>query len=444
MENNNDMNLEQNEEITAPEAKPEETKKARFPLWVIPIAITVVIGIVMAIVLPGMFADKTTEPVYGDYTISIVDGLNNPMSNVVVKFTYPDGTTKSRITEADGTASIKNVELGDYKVNIEAGFSTAVITEREFTLTKDVTDLRLILRDGEKTMEIFGSIPDGAFAYSIGAAEYNIPVDANGRFYFIFNALTPGVYRVSLTNDAMTVGFYGIPFYVQESHCGDGAYDGKTFELIIQDTATPYVIGIDSQVIGTANLKIERISDAPLDPNYVSWIEVRATQATFEKCDFGDKTLIDVDIADPEFQAILGDDGIYRTSEGKVIYIRITTTSPYGKINEELQFVPVLGGSLALLAGCVDVNVGINVGGHAYDEQGNFLNKYRYNDMIKTYMDLADNKYGVVPLTAELAECIKLHGESNGWWNANSYGYIFDGIDVVPDNAWLFLCMIEQ
>ena len=113
MENNNDMNLEQNEEITAPEAKPEETKKAKFPLWVIPIAITVVIGIVMAIVLPGMFADKTPEPVYGDYTISIVDGLNNPMSNVVVKFTYPDGTTKSRITEADILAG-QLVDEGSY------------------------------------------------------------------------------------------------------------------------------------------------------------------------------------------------------------------------------------------------------------------------------------------------------------------------------------------
>ena len=39
MENNNDMNLEQNEEITAPESKPEETKKAKFPLWVIPVGL---------------------------------------------------------------------------------------------------------------------------------------------------------------------------------------------------------------------------------------------------------------------------------------------------------------------------------------------------------------------------------------------------------------------
>ncbi|MBR4835789.1 MAG: Ig-like domain-containing protein, partial [Clostridia bacterium] len=86
--------------------------------------------------------DETPEPVYGDYTISIVDGLNNPMSNVVVKFTYPDGTTKSRITEADGVASIKNVELGDYKVTLEKGFSNAIIDVASYNLTKDNTSLK--------------------------------------------------------------------------------------------------------------------------------------------------------------------------------------------------------------------------------------------------------------------------------------------------------------
>jgi hypothetical protein len=57
---------------------------------------------------------------------------------------------------------------------------------------------------------------------------------------------------------------------------------------------------------------------------------------------------------------------------------------------------------------------------------------------------LADKKYGVVPLTEELAECMMLHGTSTGWWNPSAGNYLFEGDDVVLENAWLFLCMIEE
>ena len=61
--------------------------------------------------------------------------------------------------------------------------------------------------------------------------------------------------------------------------------------------------------------------------------------------------------------------------------------------------------------------------------------------MIKTYMDYVDDTYGVVPLTEDLAECIKLFGESKGWWDKDSSGYIFEGIPVNTENAWLIFCM---
>ena len=49
----------------------------------------------------------------------------------------------------------------------------------------------------------------------------------------------------------------------------------------------------------------------------------------------------------------------------------------------------------------------------------------------------------MVQLNAELAECIKLHGESNGWFNPDSHGYLFGNIEVNDDISWLFLCMVE-
>ena len=390
--------------------------------------------------------NSTSEPVYKNYTVTVVDTAGNPMSNVIVKFTTPSGDTKTKVTGKDGIASLPNSIEGDYQVVLERGFSDAIIEKSEFVLTKDVNTIKIAVRDETNTMELYGDLSDTTYGQHISAGSFNIPCADAGMYYFVFNAPKSGVYKISVSSidSDVTVGFYGIPMFVQSTHRGEGEYDGKTFELVIQDTATPYVIGINVTMMCEAQLVIERTGEAPLDPNYVSWVEVPATGATFEKCDLSGKTMVDVDIADADFKAVLGNDGIYRTLDGKVIYIRITTASTIGRINEDLQFVPVLSGSLALLAGHVDVNIGINVGGHVYDDQGNFVNKYRYNEMIKSYMELADDKYGVVPLTAELAECIKLHGESNGWYNITSPGYLFDGIVVEPEISWLFLCMVEQ
>lgn len=498
------------------------------------------------------------EIVYKDYTVTVVDGLGNPMSNVIVNFKNEAGESKMRVTEKDGIATYKNAPAGNYTVAIEQGYSDAIILQSEYGLTKDVTDVKVIVRDSKKTVDIYGDIPAGSFAYKVSNGENNIvaeqgntvyyvftpsvtgiysfslssdsdaavayygdhnaiqssamstdksfdngfeliitntelsyvigvssdnaataqlvidrigdtPIElfgavpdrtfaqsiavgthttetmADQAVYFVFNARSSGVYKVSVTSDddGMTVGYYGIPMFVQSTHRGDGEYDGKSFELIIQDPSTPYVLGINATKDTTASLTVERIGDAPFDPMYAEWVEVEAV-GPLNKFDTTDKTLVDVDITSYDLSVSLGDDGYYYTNDGKLIYIRITTTTSYSSVDENFQLVPILSGSLALLAGHVDDKVGINVGGYVYDENGNYVNKYRYNNMIKTYMDYVDGKYGVVALTEELANCIKHHGESNGWWNADSNGYIFNGIDINPDNAWLFLCMVEE
>lgn len=385
------------------------------------------------------------EPVYDDYTVTVVDGLGNPMSNVMVKFTNPDGETKTRVTDKDGLAVLKNVLCTDYAVALEKGFSDAVIDQASYTLTKEVRTLKAVVRDEKKTFDIYGEIPEGTFAYRAGVGSYDIVMEANGAFYLVFYAQTRGTYKVTLTSDDSdaTVGFYGIPLFVQSTHRGDGEYDGKSFELVIQDSETPYVIGIKTIKAGEAHLTIERAGDAPFDPNYLPWTEVESN-ADLVKCDTTGKTLVDVDIADSDLTVSLGDDGYYYTSGGKLVYVRITSATGYTRFNaEEQQYVPVLNGSLALLCGHVDANVGTNFGGYVY-ENGEFVGKYRYNSMIGTYKEYVDSSYGVVPLTEELAKALKLHGEHNGWWNPDSYGYLFDGIRVNHDNAWLFLCMIEQ
>lgn len=385
------------------------------------------------------------EPVYKDYKVTVVDGAGVPMSNVIVKFTGEDGEAKSRVTGKDGVAELKNVLAGNYVVNLERGLSSAIIEVGEFNLTKDVTELYISVRDENNSMEIYGEVPDNSYATSIGVGSYDIRCSAGQSSYFILSARSSGIYRISLTSndDGITVGYYGVPLFVQSTHRGEGEYDGKTFDIVIQDHSTPYVLGINATANATAHLTIERIGDAPFDPVFAEWTTVEAT-ANLSKCNTAGKTLVDIDISDSTLSVSLGDDGYYYTSDGKLVYIRITSITGHGKMDESLNFVPALNGSLALLAGYVDDKVGINIGGYVYDGDGNFVEKRLYNSMIKTYMEYVDGTYGVVPLTEELAECIKLHGQSNGWWNPESSGYLFDGLLINEENAWLFLCMVEK
>lgn len=375
--------------------------------------------------------NNINQPTYTDYSVKVVDGIGNPVSNVMVKFTYPDGTTKTRVTENDGTAQLKNVLADEYKVTIEQGFSDIIIEKSEYVLTADSRELEVIVRDSKITFEIYGDLEEETYAYSAGVGNYNIPGRKDNATYLVFYAPSNGVYKISLTSedDGATVGFYGIPMFVQSTHRGDGEYDGRSFELIIHDKNTPYVIGVKSTKDITSNLVIERIGDAPFDPEYEPWEEVKANGEIADFAPTTGKTLTDFNISDSNITVTLGDDGYYYTSDGKLLYIRLGSLS-------NAKYLDV---SLAFIAGFVDSNFGQNIGGYVYDENGEFVGKYSYNSMIGSYYAKCDAN-GVYPLTAELAAAIKVHGNSAGWWNPQSGNYLFSSVLLNEENAWLFLC----
>ena len=374
--------------------------------------------------------DENKEPTYADYTVTVIDGIGNPVSNVMVKFTGADGETKTKVTGKDGLAKLTGALEGEYDVLVEQGFSTAEIGQSTFKMNAEAKTLRVVVRDTEKTEEIYGSVEDGTYAYHVGAEEYSVPGAKDTAGYYIFRALTKGVYKFSFTSaDAdMTIAYYGLPMFVQDTHRGDGEYDGKSFEIIIQDISTPYVIGLNFVSGEDAVLKIERIGDAPFDPEYAPFEEIPATENFKE---FNTTNLMNLNVADPNLSVSLGDDGYYYTSSGKMVYVRIDSASEY------------LDASIAMISGCADENFGQNFGGYIYDENGEFVGKYSYNTMIAAYYEHCDAN-GVYPLTEELAEAIKVHGESTGWWNPNAVNFLFSGKPYVKENAWLFLCCTEQ
>ena len=398
------------------------------------LAVVSVLALTVSCKENGNNGDNTT-PTYCDYTVSIVDMIGKPMSDVTVNFIYPDGTTKkTRFTDENGVAILKNVESGDYKVVLEQGFSSATFDTYEYTLSATNNSLAVIAKDASKCTSIYGEVADNELAYVIGVGSYDVMWNG-AEAYFVFNATNTGIYTFTIESDNAdtTVGYYGIPMFVQATHRGEGEYDTHSFSITIQDSATPYVIGIKASNKVDAKLTVTRTGDAPFDPQFAPWTMIEK-ESDVEKCTIAaGVNLVDFDITDKNAKVYLADDGRYYTADGKPVYIRVTSS------NE--TYLP--GASLALLAGYVNDQIGMNIGGYVYDENGNFVEKRNYNLMIEDYMALCDDTYGVVPLTAELAECIQLHGKNTGWWNSASGNYIFGATPINVTNAWLFLCVVE-
>ncbi len=447
MDNNIQKENEQpNEEVQVNNAQNglEQSPKKPFTKWIIAAGAAVVAIVIAAVVI--------FIPRHDDFTVKVVDEVGNPISSVMVTVTDKKGAQKTKMTDENGLAQFTEVLVGKNTVTLDVShreimnLSKLTLINSTYTLEKKARELCAVVRDDTKIMEIYGAVEDNTIAYGVVAGAYEIVTEAGKTSYVVFKPQQPGIYKISFssTDNDMTIGYYGIPMFVQSSHCGALDYDGKSsFELIIQDPNTPYVIGANSVNGDNCSLIIERIAEAPFDPNYVEWTEVEVDESKLVHCDLNGKTLVDVDIAKNSLDLTLGDDGYYYIS-GKRVYIRITTPTTYGYNTDDLQFAPVLNGSLALLAGHVDANVGVNLGGHVYDENGNFVAKYKYNEIIGRYMEYVDDEYGVVPLDEQLAQCILLHGESNGWFDPARPGYLFGELDVNDEISWLFLCMVER
>ena len=584
-------NIERNDEIKEPEISEEITEeiteeiaeevtenskeegKKPFPLWIVIVSsFGVAIAALVLIIILMLGANKGNDTnnnqnagngetgsensgnteqggedkvEYLDYSVTVLDELCNPVSDVIVKFTDKDGATKIKVTNTEGKAVLAEAIKGDYTVLIESGPSSATIFDSTFELTPETsgittyvcntkvteelvgdvdegaygysvstgtytvytrqaemtyliftptqsgvykfaitdpdTDAVLgyygisgevsavhlggkdydgvsfsltasyagfsyvigienslngivnfeIVRTGDAPIELYGAVEDGATAFPVGAGEHTLEAEANKSAYVVFTAGREGVYKIYFVSDdmGMTVGYYGNPMVMQPHHCGDGEYDGKSFEMIIRDAETPHVIGINFTIDTTATLVIERIGDPPFDPQYAPWTYVEAEE-DIEKCTLpAGSTLKDIDVTDPSVSVHLGDDGYYYTSDGKLVYVRIGSVC-------NAKYLDV---SVAYIAGFVDQNFGNNFGGYVYDENGEFVGKYSFNGLIKSYYESCDAN-GVCPLTAELANAIQIHGNSAGWWKFGTVNYLFNNVPLVVENAWLFLC----
>ena len=224
-----------------------------------------------------------------------------------------------------------------------------------------------------------------------------------------FEPTETGIYVLTLANKNGLIGNWGASWYPQDTT------ENKTYTLEWTCTGVGQsimvgVAGVDSTVL-TITLKGAYTPDDEMD-----WTYYENEQLNTEYVPEGELVAIDVTDDLPD-EIWVGEDGFirYGSEFGPIVVADLSDCSVNfveAATNGQLRFYVYLDG---VLVAKIDVN-----------------------DAMTEYVEA-----GVTPLTEELAFMLQMLGEKNGWYDQSIPGFYLwaeDGIEVNPDEAWLFAC----
>lgn len=389
---------------------------------------------------------QSTGPQLADneamYQVSVVDPLGNPYpSGVIVRFMQNGQQAAMQVADATGVAR-KAMEKGEYTVELQ-------FTDKEAAYHYDASNVKLTADSTEAKVELCLATGDEAttiVAYQLSSDEQTdctakdvkmgctyVELTVNERNYFLFAPTQAGTYKFYTLNGEGEIGYYGAPHFVQQ-HSAIEPVDGAITTSVSADMigaegsgTAVYVLGVDAKT-ENAVLVIERTGDAEKTISDEPWTEYATThtpEAFTLKLEAGQKlSYVDIKADAADYQLVMGSDGFYHlgTADGPVMYINLGKEAPYLSLEIMIKGDGVAGGA--------------PMRRYFYDENGEFLKKEDYTNILVNYFDCADKDLRVYPLTADLEYIIKNGGE--GWWTEESPDYIFE--DCNPELGWLFAC----
>lgn len=375
--------------------------------------------------------EGTTSAQTMSCTVKVLDFKGNPMSDVVISVCKAGEEVKKNVSKADGTAKF-TLDIASYEISAESPNGKFYYDKSSAVLTPEATELTLTLyhiADESNAITIWPSSGEKkALPVSEGATYVSL---GSGMTYVVFRPERDGIYEISyISEDAIDIGYYGAPMVVFDSKMLETVDNKVTLSVhhssINQDggATAMFVFGLVPEAASTDDciVTVTRVSDPEKTPDDEPWIEYKPTQAkAYEGTISG--TFKDIDVTNPTVNAVYNEaDGYYHYGaiDGPVVFIRITTDSPY-------------------LASLTTVAEKSRVGVYHYDEDGKFIKKESFHNMISAYAEIVNND-GVCPLTPELEYMIKTFGEYQRWWDLSFSGNIFHDKIVAPETAWLFIC----
>lgn len=384
--------------------------------------------------------DAPADALPAGYYVQVVDALGNPYTDgVVVQFMQNGAPAGMQKTDDKGIAA-KDLADGTYTVELSFTDTTTEYHHNaaEVTLTPDSKSATVILAKlpgkeettltrGDKNMK----------AYDVGVGCTYVTLTKGERNYFLFTPTMAGDYEFSLPGSTATLGYYGMPHYVQEKHAGAEVVDGK-FKSTIKASAigtsgagtAVMVLGIDAGENENATLSIQRVGDPTWDVSDEPWVAYQTTAQLSQYTLPEGANLKNFDLKAETYNLVLDDNGLYHlnSKDGPLVLMLLGVKSDYLD-----DFKTIVEKS--------------RVGKYFYDENDKFLKKESYNECLMEYIEVMDEDAGVYPLTEDLKYIVQQNGDYRGWFNPEGNQYLFkdqngDNIaGINPDNAWLFPCV---
>ncbi len=369
------------------------------------------------------------------YKVTVMDAAGNPVNaGIAVKFMEGGSQKAMQLVNESGVAE-KTLTRGDYIVELQFTDPNAqyVYDASDMTLTAEKTELQVVL--SQKLGEEFHELSVGK-AYYVSQGCTNIPLNSEGRSYYIFVPKEVGKYEVSLVGSDAAVGYYGGSVHYVWDHSAVETVDNKFSVNIKADQlgGAVVIIGVDAGE-GDAILSVQNIGKPDWSVEDEPWTVYQAKSAVSPyTLPAGAKlNKFDLTASTDTYNLVLNEnDGFYHlgSADGALVVAQIGNTS------EETDYLPPFETILE--------KQGIRR--YFYDENGDFLKKEEYSECLLKYIENADEQSGVYPLTEDLMYIIQQQGAQAGWFDANDAGYLFkdkDGNKVIGINndiSWLFMC----
>ena len=380
---------------------------------------------------PSTETETQTEAISSiNCTVTVVDYKGDPMADVVVSVLKDGKEVKKNVSKADGIVKFK-LDADSYEVSATSATGDFYYDTKSAVLSAEAAELTLTLYNKASTDHAVTIWPTSGEkkAVPVGEGASFIALDG-GMTYVVFRPERDGIYEISYIADGgIDLGYYGSPTVVFDTKMLETVDHKVTLSVhqssISGEGATAmFVFGLEPDAVETTGciVTITRMGDPEKTPADEPWIEYNPTQAqAYEGTISG--TFKDIDVTNPAVTVVYNEaDGYYHygTADGPVVFIRITTDSPY-------------------LAALTTVAEKSRVGVYHYDENGKFTSKESFHDLIAAYAAIV-NADGACPLTPELEYMIKTFGEYQKWWDLSFSGNIFQEKIVSPETAWLFIC----
>lgn len=382
------------------------------------------------------------------YTVNVVDGAGEAMTNNLIVTVKKDGETVAQ-QPYRGSPLIFELPSGTYRVELDlmgASFDydadACVMDESHTALT-----IQLFSVLSDRTTELYFSYPlDKEYpAYFIGEGVTRIPLTVGDYTFLVFQPTASAIYNVECVDGSQTaISYHGSTFFAQGTDLSEDNKEiirlenGLAVYVYGGNIGSAYVLGLKAETAEECLISITNAGIPPLRVEDMPWSTYLEDSAKVQEhlAYKPEGAYTTVDVTDLSLKAVFNEaDGYYHlgAADGPVLFIDLTSGNRF-------------------IAGITEICRKQGMGVYLYDDNGNVVEKRSYTELFIQYGLVIDETESAgnikVPLTAKLAEAIQAFGNQMNWWAEDSSQNIFYNGEsaLLPaeklntEFAWLLFC----